>query len=253
MTGEELKRHMQSVLPLDSLHQIAKDYKVVPGYASIARLANCESHDVRYVMRLKDNWKPKVDRLVRGAISDAVIDSDDFDVLLEEDVVRLDGRVIDADVTLGRGAQKIQSRMVGIHTPKGYCFFVTNVPRATHGPNQIGDLYRIRCKIEVDNKVDKAGARLDEISARKGVSVRILLLASLLNTTIARTIVQSEKRGASQRSRPVRPNGPPSAASHSADSCAGHVSWDSVAPAPGCCFDSGRVEFAPRQSAPSRA
>ena len=29
MTGEELKRHMQSVLSLDSLHQIAKDYKVV--------------------------------------------------------------------------------------------------------------------------------------------------------------------------------------------------------------------------------
>ena len=48
-------------------------------------------------------------------------------------------------------------------------------------------------EIEIDNKVDKAGARLDEISARKGVSVRILLLASLLNTTIARTIVQSEK------------------------------------------------------------
>ena len=39
-------------------------------------------------------------------------------------------------------------------------------------------------EIEIDNKVDKAGARLDEISARKGVSVRILLLASLLNTTI---------------------------------------------------------------------
>ena len=102
-----------------------------------------------FVEEVLDNWKPKVDRLVRGAISDAVIDSDDFVVLLEEDVVRLDGRVIDADVTLGRGAQKIQSRMVGIHTPKGYCFFVTNVPRATHGPNQIGDLYRIRWEIEI--------------------------------------------------------------------------------------------------------
>ncbi len=28
MTGEELKRHMQSVLPLESLQQIARDYKV---------------------------------------------------------------------------------------------------------------------------------------------------------------------------------------------------------------------------------
>ena len=31
------------------------------------------------------------------------------------------------------------------------------------------------------------------MTARKGVTARILLLASLLNTTIARTIVQSEK------------------------------------------------------------
>lgn len=163
------------------------------GYASLARLSECDAYDVRYVMRLKDNWKPKVDRLVRGAISDAVIDSDDFHVLLEDEIVRLDGRAIDADVTLGRGAQTVRSRLVGIPTPKGYCFFVTNLSRATHGPKQVGDLYRVRWEIETDHKVDKAGARLDEIQARKGVSVRILLLASLLNTTIARTVVQSEK------------------------------------------------------------
>jgi hypothetical protein len=145
-------------------------------------------------MRLKENWKPRVDRLVRGAISDALlVEGADFDVLLEEDFIRLDGRTIDADVTLGCGAQKVQSRLVGIPTPKGYCFFVTNLPRATHGPKQVGDLYRVRWEIETDHKVDKAGARLDEIAARTSSSVRILLLASLLNTTIARTIVQSEK------------------------------------------------------------
>jgi len=87
----------------------------------------------------------------------------------------------------------VRSRLIGIHTTKGYCFFLTNIARGTHGPHQVGDLYRVRWEIEIDNKVDKAGARLDEISARKDVSVRILLLASLLNTTIARTIVQSEK------------------------------------------------------------
>ena len=179
------------------------------GYASLARLAECETHDVRYVMRLKDNWKPKVDRLVRGAISEAVIDGDDFHVLLEDDVIRLDGRVVDADVTLGRGPLTVRSRLVGIHTPKGYCFFVTNLPRATHGPKHVGDLYRVRWEIETDNKVDKAGARLDEVMARKGVSVRILLLASLLNTTIARTIVQSEKlairKGRAQGAAAERP------------------------------------------------
>ena len=179
------------------------------GYASLARLAECEKHDVRYVMRLKDNWKPKVDRLVRGAISEAVIDGDDFHVLLEDKVIRLDGRAIDAEVTLGRGTLTVRSRLVGFHTPKGYCFFLTNLSRATHGPKQVGDVYRVRWEIETDNKVDKAGARLDEIKARTGISARILLLASLLNTTIARTIVQSEKlairKGRAPRAAADRP------------------------------------------------
>ena len=67
------------------------------------------------------------------------------------------------------------------------------MPRKTHGPHQVGDLYRVRWEIEVDNKVEKAGARLDEITARKPVSAMVLVLATLLNATIARTIVQSEK------------------------------------------------------------
>jgi hypothetical protein len=163
------------------------------GYASIERLAECEIYDVLFVMRLKDNWKPTVDRLVRGAGLGEVVAGADFDALLEQDAVVLDGHAIDADVTVGRGALKVQCRLVGIPTPKGYCFFLTNVPRKTHGPHQIGELYRVRWEIEIDNKVDKAGARLDEISARKPVSARILVLATLLNTTIARTIVQSEK------------------------------------------------------------
>ncbi len=128
------------------------------GYASLARLADCDTYDVRYVMRLKDNWKPRVQRLVRGSISNDVIDGDDFDVLLEQDALCLDGRAIDADVMLGRGSQTVRSRLIGIHTPKGYCFFVTNLTRGTHGPKQVGDLYRVRWEIEVDNKVDKSGA-----------------------------------------------------------------------------------------------
>lgn len=163
------------------------------GYASVARLAECETYDVRFILRLKDNWKPRIDRLVRGTITREVLGGEDFDVLLDKDVLLLDGRAIDADVTVGRGEQTVHCRLIGIHTPKGYCFFLTNLARKTHGPHQVGDLYRVRWEIEIDNKVDKAGARLDEIAARKEVSVRILLLASLLNTTIARTIVQSEK------------------------------------------------------------
>jgi len=163
------------------------------GYASIERLVECDMYDVQYVIRLKENWKPTVDRLVRGAVFRDAVEGADFDALLDEEIVVLDGQAIDADVTVGRGAMKVRCRLVGIPTPKGYCFFLTNVPRKTHGPHQVGDLYRVRWEIEIDNKVDKAGARLDEITARKPVSARILVLATLLNATIARTIVQSEK------------------------------------------------------------
>lgn len=162
-------------------------------YASIERLADCERYDVRYVIRLKDNWKPTVNRLVRGGSLRGIGLNVDFDTLLDQDLIELDGQAIDADVTVGKGALKVACRLVGVPTPKGYCFFLTNTPRKTHGPLQVGELYRVRWEIETDNKVDKAGARLDEITARKPVSARILIVATLLNTTLARTIVQSEK------------------------------------------------------------
>lgn len=180
------------------------------GYASIDLLRQCEAHDVRYVIRLKDGWKPRVDRVARGALPKTVVGTADLNVLLEEDVLLLDGRAIDADVTVGRGTSPVRSRLVGVCTPKGYCFFLTNLPRKTHGPLQVGDIYRVRWEIEIDNKVDKTGARIDEVTARKPVSVRILLLASLLNTTLARIIVQREKASIlAAKSTPEAPAGRP--------------------------------------------
>jgi putative transposase len=164
------------------------------GYASIDRLVACDKHGVRYVIRLKDSWKPKVDRIVRGSVGTDITPSDDLDLLLAEDIIIRDGRAVDAEVTVGRGAVQVRARLVGVPTPKGYCFFLTNLPRNTHGPLQVGDLYRVRWEIEIDNKVDKTGARIDEIAARRPVSVRILVLASLVNTVLARILVQSEKR-----------------------------------------------------------
>jgi hypothetical protein len=35
-------------------------------YARIARLRACEAYAVQFVIRLKDNWKPKVDYSARG-------------------------------------------------------------------------------------------------------------------------------------------------------------------------------------------
>jgi len=163
------------------------------GYARLERLAECDTHDVKYVVRLKQNWKPTVNRLVRGSNFPDLAEGADFDTLFDQDVIVLDGQAIDADVTVGRGAVRVPCRLVGIPTPKGYCFFLTNLSRKTHGPHQVGEVYRVRWEIEIDNKVEKAGARLDEITARKPVSAKILVLATLLNATIARAIVQSEK------------------------------------------------------------
>ena len=162
------------------------------GYVSIQRLSECEMYDVRYVVRLKENWKPKVERIVRGALTASLTKGADFDTLLEDDLV-LAGQAVDADVVVGRGTMKVRSRLIAIPTPKGYCFFLTNLPRKTHGPLQVGEVYRVRWEIELDYKVEKAGARIDEITARTEVSVRILVLATLLNATIARTIVQRDK------------------------------------------------------------
>jgi hypothetical protein len=89
------------------------------GYASLERLAACEQHDVRYVIRLKESWKPRVDRLVRGAMSKDILAKGDLDVLLDDDVIVCDDRAIDADVTVGRGAKSVRCRLVGVPTPKG--------------------------------------------------------------------------------------------------------------------------------------
>ena len=75
----------------------------------------------------------------------------DFDALLEDDLIVRGGNAIDADVTLGRGALRVKSRMVGIATLEGYCFFLTNLPRRTHAPIQVGDIYRVRWTIEIGN------------------------------------------------------------------------------------------------------
>ena len=135
---------------------------------SLVRLRECDTHDVRYVVRLKDDWKPTVDRLVRGTGFPKMARGQDFDSLLEDDVIIRDGNPIDADVTLGRGAVRVKSRMVGLATPKGYCFFLTNLPRTTHGPTDVGDIYRVRWEIEIDNKVDKAGAHSRDRGAQAG-------------------------------------------------------------------------------------
>jgi Transposase DDE domain len=70
-------------------------------YASLARLQACNDHGVRLVIRLKDHWKPTVDLMARGEVTQEFFPGTDLDVLLEEDILVRDGRAIDADVHMG--------------------------------------------------------------------------------------------------------------------------------------------------------
>lgn len=155
------------------------------GYASLKLIADCERYDVRFVLRLKESWKPKVDRVARGQVTRTFFPGTDFDALLDEEVLVLNGRVVDAEVTLGRGNQKVRCRLVGVPAPDGsYRFYLTNLPPVV-GPRQIADIYRVRWEIESDNKLDQSCHHLDEIYAQTGPAARALVHASMTSSMLA--------------------------------------------------------------------
>jgi len=165
------------------------------GYASLKRLRSCEEHGVVFVLRLKENWKPRVQCIHRGEVTATFFAGSDLDVLLENGTLRMDGRIIDATVTLGPAGQPLSCRLVGVPGLYGdYHFYLTNLPRAA-GPRQVADLYRVRWEIESDNKLDKSCAHLDEIAARTGPAVRALLRASMVSSMLACLIVHRQRLG----------------------------------------------------------
>jgi putative transposase len=153
-------------------------------YASLARLQACETYDVRFVIRLKDNWKPKVDYIARGQVAPEFFAGTDLATLLADDILVLDGRAIDADVHVGREKHPLHLRLVGVQSPKGYCFFLTNLPPRI-GPRQVADLYRVRWEVELSIRLDKSVHRLDAIDAERPCSLKTLLHASLIASILA--------------------------------------------------------------------
>ena len=162
------------------------------GHASHDLLRACAEFDVRYVIRLKENWKARVTHIARGQEAATFVAGTDFDQLRAEGVIRLDGRVIDLDVDLGSGRKTFRARLVGVHTDKGYCFYLTNLPPKA-APRTVADLYRIRWEIELDNKLDKSCHRLDEIGARTGPAVRALVYASIVASILACLVVHRHR------------------------------------------------------------
>lgn len=180
------------------------------GYASMRLPLDCEQYNVRYVMRLKEDWKPKVMTVARGTVTQTFVAGTDLDVLLEAEVLLLDGRVIDADVLLGPA--RTPARLVGVPTPKGYCFFLTNL-EVSVAPRSVADLYRIRWEIELDNKLDKSCCRLDEMVARTGPATRALVHASMVASMIVCLLAHHHrlraapppKPGAQRTKPPIHP------------------------------------------------
>ena len=180
-------------------------------YASLARLRACEAHAVQFVIRLKDNWKPKVDYIARGQVTQEFLPGTDLDTLLAEETLRLDGRVIDADVHVGQRTPALALRLVGVQTPKGYCFFLTNLPPHI-GPRQVADLYRVRWEVELSMKLDKSVHRLDAIDAERPCSLKALLHASLIASILAALLAHThnlntrpQQDGAPRTEAPLHP------------------------------------------------
>jgi putative transposase len=180
-------------------------------YASLERLRACETHGVRFVMRLQDNWRPKVDDLARGQVTQEFFAATDLDALLEEEILRLDGHAIDADVHVGKGQAAVQVRLVGVQTPKGYCFFLTNLPPRI-GPRQVADLYRVRWEVELSIRLEKSVNRLDAIDAERPCSLKTLLHASLIASTLAALLAHThnvqtrpQQAGAPRTQAPLHP------------------------------------------------
>jgi hypothetical protein len=154
-------------------------------------------------MRLKENWKPKVDYLARGQITQEFVPGSDFDALLADDILVLDGRTIDADVHVGRGRPALLLRLVGVQSPKGYCFFLTNLPPRI-GPRQVADLSRVRWEVELRIRLDKSVTRLDAIDAEQPCTLKTLLHASLIASIIAALLAHTHN----VHTRPQPPGAP---------------------------------------------
>jgi len=163
------------------------------GYVSLRLIRDCRQHDVVFAIRLKESWKPRVERIANGDLLDELLDEVDLSTMIERGDLLLDGRSVDADVRVGRGNKAVRARLVGVSAPDGYHFYLTNLSRQTHVPSMVSDLYRVRWEIELDNKCDKAVAQLDQVRATTPSSLLILLHASLLHTLLVDVLVHHDR------------------------------------------------------------
>ena len=204
------------------------------GYASFKLIRDCAAHNVHFVIRLKDSWKPKVQHVARANVTKTFFAGSDLDALLADDTIALDGKIIDVDVTFGSGKATVFCRMVGVPAPDGgYRFYLTSLPRSI-GALQIADIYRVRWEIESDNKLNKSCFHLEEIGARTGESVRALIHASMVSSMMACLLAHSHRlqetrpavEGAERTVAPIHPQSLARAMGAAANSIASAMDLD---------------------------
>lgn len=198
-TGTVYQYHLSPAREHDAPHLVLDEswrglgLLVDLGYASLKLIADCTTYGVALVMRLKESWKPKVQHVARGELKRTFFAGTDLDVLLQKRTLELDGRAVDAQVTIGRGSQQVHCRLCGVPAPDGsYRFYLTNLPPRV-GPHQVSDFYRVRWEIESDNKLDKSCSHLQEICAQTGPAVRALIHASLISSMLACLLVHKHR------------------------------------------------------------
>ena len=151
--------------------------------ARLVRLRACHAPGVRVVLRLQEHWTPKGDALARGPVTPACFPGTDLDGLLEQDILGLDGRAIEADGPVGGTTHPLHRRLVGVKTPNGDGVFLTNLPPRV-GPRPVADRYRVRWEVERRLRLDKSVHRLDPSDAERPWSVKTLLPAARIASMI---------------------------------------------------------------------
>jgi hypothetical protein len=131
--------------------------------------------------------------MARGQVTREWCPGTDLDVLRDEESLRLDGQAIDADGRVGGPRDPLPLRLVGVHTPKGYGFFLTNLPPRL-GPRHVADRYRLRWEVALSLTWDQSVHRLDQIDAERPCSGKTLLHAARIASILAALLAHLHTR-----------------------------------------------------------
>ncbi len=106
------------------------------------------------------------------------------------DVRFAEGRTVDLDVRVGVSLDNPVFRLVGVFNAEcdRWHFYLTNLPVADFGPEELALMYRLRWEIELLFKELKGIHRLEEIKSGRQEVVLTMLYASLLSLLATRVL-----------------------------------------------------------------